>query len=247
MKEQAIKKINTIGKISYIAAVIAKCFVIVGLVATVLVSVLCFTVFGDKIKMDMSGKIDLEMDCEMLDIDYDMLEGIDDDEDMDVKKQTVQIGNDKVGTVASISISEQDYKAMDVEIKDDTLFAKLESENISFTAKDVGLLLVLAGISLVMTIVTISFIEALCKSFRDCTSPFDSKVIKKMQNLAISLIPWTIVSSVIDSTVDSFMQGGLQLQLNIDLGVVLVVLIVFILVYIFKYGAVLQQESDETL
>lgn len=246
MKEQAIKKINTIGKISYIAAIIAKCIVIAGLVATVLVSVLCFTVFGDKIKMDMSGQIDLEMDCETLNIDYDMLEELD-DEDMDIKKQTVQIGNDKVGTVASISISEQDYKAMNVEIKDDTLFAKLESENISFTAKDVGLLMILAGISLVMTIVTISFVEALCKAFRDCTSPFDGKVIKKMQNLAISLIPWTIVSSVIDSTVDSFMQGGLQLQLNIDLGVALVVLIVFILVYIFKYGAVLQQESDETL
>ncbi len=246
MKEQAIKKINTIGKISYIAAIIAKCIVIAGLVATVLVSVLCFTVFGDAIKMDMTGKIDLEMDCETLNIDYDMLEGID-DEDTDIKKQTVQIGNDKVGTVASISISEQDYKAMNVEIKDDTLFAKLESENISFTTKDVGLLMILAGISLVMTIVTISFVEALCKAFRDCTSPFDGKVIKKMQNLAISLIPWTIVSSVIDSTVDSFMQGGLQLQLNIDLGVALVVLIVFILVYIFKYGAVLQQESDETL
>lgn len=247
MKEQAIKKINTIGKISYIAAIIAKCIVIAGLVATVLVSVLCFTVFGDAIKMDMTGKIDLEMDCKTLDIDYDMLESIEDDEDTDVKNQTVRIGNDKVGTVASISISEQDYKAMDVEIKDDTLFAKLESENISFTTKDVGLLLILAGISLVMTIVTISFVEALCKAFRDCTSPFESKVIKKMQNLAISLIPWTIVSSVIDSTVDSFMQGGLQLQLNIDLGVALVVLIVFILVYIFKYGAVLQQESDETL
>ena len=30
MKEAAIKKINTIGKVSYIAAVIAKVFVIVG-------------------------------------------------------------------------------------------------------------------------------------------------------------------------------------------------------------------------
>jgi len=34
---------------------------------------------------------------------------------------------------------------------------------------------------------------------------------------------------------------------GIDFGVVLIILIVFALVYIFKYGAVLQQESDETL
>ena len=246
MKEQAIKKVNTIGKISYIAAVVAKCMVIVGLVASLLVSVLCFTVFKDKMKMDMYGQIDLEMDCTELDIDYEALEKLD-DEDMEIKKQIVQIGNNKIGTVASISISDEDYKAMDVQIKDDILSAKMESEKVSFTTKEIGFVLLLISSGLVMTIVTISFVESLCKAFRDCQSPFDSKVIKKMQNLAISLIPWTIISSVIDSTVDTFTQGGLQLRLNIDLGVALVVLIVFVLVYIFKYGAVLQQESDETL
>ena len=107
--------------------------------------------------------------------------------------------------------------------------------------------MLLSSVAMAMTIVTISFAESLCKAFRDCTSPFDTKVIKKMQNLAISLIPWTIILSIIDSTMDSFLAGGLRLSLSIDLGVVLVVLIVFVLVYIFKYGAVLQQESDETL
>lgn len=244
MKEQAIKNINKIGKVSYIAAVVAKSFVVVGLVASLLVSILCFTVLGDKVKMGMTGQVDLEMDCEALDINYEELDAIDED-DMTVKQQKLQIGNAQVGTV--VSISEKDYKSMDVEIKDGTMFAKLESEEISFTAKDFGVLMILASISLIMTIVTISFAQSLCKEFRDCTSPFDSKVIKKMQNLAISLIPWTIISSVINSTVDSFMKGGLQLSFTLDLGVVLVVLIVFVLVYIFKYGAVLQQESDETL
>lgn len=244
MKEQAIKNINKIGKVSYIAAVVAKSFVIVGLVASLLVSILCFTVLGDKVKMGMTGQVDLEMDCEALDINYEELDSMDED-DMTVKQQKLQIGNAQVGTV--VSISDKDYKSMDVEIKDGTMFAKLESEEISFTAKDFGVLMILASISLIMTIVTISFAQSLCKEFRDCTSPFDSKVIKKMQNLAISLIPWTIISSVINSTVDSFMKGGLQLSFTLDLGVVLVVLIVFVLVYIFKYGAVLQQESDETL
>ena len=244
MKEQAIKNINKIGKVSYIAAVVAKSFVVVGLVASLLVSILCFTVLGDKVKMGMTGQVDLEMDCEALDINYEELDSMDED-DMTVKQQKLQIGNAQVGTV--VSISDKDYKSMDVEIKDGTMFAKLESEEISFTAKDFGVLMILASISLIMTIVTISFAQSLCKEFRDCTSPFDSKVIKKMQNLATSLIPWTIISSVINSTVDSFMKGGLQLSFTLDLGVVLVVLIVFVLVYIFKYGAVLQQESDETL
>ena len=246
MKEQAIKKINTMGKISYIASVIAKCLVIVGLVATLLVATICFTVFADKIKMDMSGQIDVEMDCKDLDVNYEVLETMDDD-GMLIKEETVMIGNSKVGTIVDINISNQDYKAKNVEVKDDILYAQLESDNVIFTAKDLGFILLLLSLGLVMTIVTISFVEALCKEFRDCTSPFDGKVIKKMQNLAISLIPWTIISSVIESTVNSFMKGGLQFQLNINLGVALVVFIVFIIVYIFKYGAVLQKESDETL
>lgn len=246
MKEKALKNINTIGKISYIAAVIAKCLVIVGLVATLLVTILCFTVFADKIKVDMTGKIDLEMDCRELEIDYEDLESLD-DEEMQIKSETVKIGDSNLGPIISFDISEQDYKAGNVEIKDDILFAQLESDTVTFTEKDMGFLLLIASLKLVMTIVTISFVESLCKAFRSCKTPFEDKVIKKMQNLAISLIPWTIISSVSNSAMASFVQGGLQFQVNIDLSIALVVLIVFVLVYIFKYGAVLQQESDETL
>lgn len=245
MKEEAIKKINKIGKFSYIAAIIAKCFVIVGMVAAIVTAIICFSMFGDSMKMDMSGRINLELDCEALDITKeDILEGLDEDE-TNIKTQSIQF-SDSNGNM-TLSFSEKDYKTADVEFQDDTLIAKLETDVYSFTLKDVGIMMLVSCIAMAMTIVTISFVEALCKEFRNCTSPFDGKVIKKMQNLAISLIPWTIISSVIDSSLDSFMEGGFQLSLNVDLGVVLVVLIVFVLVYIFKYGAVLQKESDETL
>lgn len=245
MKEAAIKKINTIGKFSYIAAVIAKAFVIVGLVVSILVAVICFAVFGDSMKAEVAGTVDIELDCEKFDITYeDIMDGIDED-GTEIKKQSLSIGDSSGNMI--LSLSDEDFQTMNVEIKDDVLTAKLGAENCSFTMKDVGVLLFVSCIAMIMTIVTISFIEALCKEFRDCTSPFDGKVIKKMQNLAFSLIPWTIISSISNSFVDSFIKGGLQLEFNIDLGVVLVVLIVFVLVYIFKYGAVLQQESDETL
>ena len=246
MKEQSIKNIHTIGKISYIAAVIAKALVIVGLVVTLLVSVLCFTVFADKFKADMNAQIDMEVDCKELEVDYEALETLDDD-GMLIKGETVKIGDTNLGTIISFEVSEQDYKTGKVEMKDDILCAQLESEGVTVTAKEIGFMLLLVSLGFVMTIVTISFVEALCKEFRNCETPFDAKVIKKMQNLAISLIPWTIISSISDSVVASFLQGGLQFQFNLDLSVALVVLIVFVLVYVFKYGAVLQQESDETL
>ena len=36
-------------------------------------------------------------------------------------------------------------------------------------------------------------------------------------------------------------------MIGVDLGMVLIIFFIFVLVHIFKYGAVLQQESDETL
>ena len=43
---------------------------------------------------------------------------------------------------------------------------------------------------------------------------------------------------------EKWTQGIVDVGISIDLGLILLVVV---LVYIFKYGAVLQQESDETL
>ena len=92
------------------------------------------------------------------------------------------------------------------------------------------------------------FVGALCKAFRYCESPFEENVIKKMQNLAISLIPWTIISAIADSFATSLLDAGsFEFGIGVDMNVVLVIILIFGLVYIFKYGAVLQRESDETL
>lgn len=245
MKEQAIKKINKIGKFSYIAAIIAKCFVIVGLVTTVIAGIVCIAMFGDSIKMDMSGRIHLELDCETLNINDEEISEIMNEDGTTINRQEFAF-SDSTGSL-TMNISEQDYTMAEIEVADDTLVVDMEADAYSFTLKEAGIMMLLSCIAMIMTIITITFVESLCKAFRDCTSPFDGKVIKKMQNLAISLIPWTIISSVIESSLDSFLEGGFHLNMSIDLGVVLVVLIVFVLVYIFKYGAVLQQESDETL
>ncbi len=107
-------------------------------------------------------------------------------------------------------------------------------------------LLVLA-VLLGITQVTLYFIGFLCKAFRDCESPFEENVIKKMQHLAYALIPWTVASSLVEIVINNIIRGNKGIALSVDFGVILVVLLVFLLAYIFKYGAILQQESDETL
>ena len=100
---------------------------------------------------------------------------------------------------------------------------------------------------LALTLVTLYFVGALCKAFRYCESPFEETVTKKMQNLAFSLIPWAFFSSITEMVAQGSFTGKMELSVGIDLNMVLIIVLIFALVYIFKYGAVLQRESDETL
>jgi hypothetical protein len=86
----------------------------------------------------------------------------------------------------------------------------------------------------------------LCKAFAKCNSPFDEEVIKKMRLFAISLIPWSVFS-MLGNYMIAYMSGSPKVNLSINIAVVFTIVVIFALTYIFRYGAVLQQESDETL
>ena len=98
------------------------------------------------------------------------------------------------------------------------------------------------------TFASVYFFGNLAKAFRYCVSPFDANVIDAMRKFAYSLIPWVVLDSV-TATAASGLGGSLgnSVNININLGMLFMVLVVFGLCYVFRYGAVLQQESDETL
>ena len=245
MKEQAIQKINKVGKVSYVIAVIAKIFVIIGLVVTLVAAVGCFTLPKDSVSLTFGGDMEVAIDYEALGQSLPQ-EDIDAAESMvGLKVENVQVGLTDAGF--GFSVAGQDYEPVDLDVTDNTMTMLWKTAGKTISLRTVSVVWLVISLAMIMTIVTITFVEKLCKAFRDCESPFEENVIKKMQNLATSLIPWTIVSSITNSVKDSFLNGGVSVSLTVDLGVVLVVLIVLVLVYIFKYGAVLQQESDETL
>ena len=136
---------------------------------------------------------------------------------------------------------------MDVVYEDGKVMAKLESDGAEITLTDMGAMLLVATVAMGLLLVIFCFGEAMCKAFATCETPFEENVIKKMNHLAVALIPWGIISPMLISAMEGFMQGGLHLDFTIDMGLVVIVLIVFLLVHVFKYGAILQQESDETL
>lgn len=244
MKTQAIQKINKMGKISSIVTLICKIIISIGLVTCLIAAIMGFVIPENAVKITTTGNLVMEVDYAAMGSTvsederkmYEEMEG-------DVRVTTV--GNDLVN--GRLEMSGQEYIPTNVSITDTKITVDMETEGNSIGVRASGVMSLLAAVALTMTLITLCFIGSLCKAFRDCESPFEENVIKKMQRLGISLIPWTVISSLTSSLVTSIMTGKVELLLRTDMGVVLVVLIVLILVYTFKYGVVLQQESDETL
>ncbi|MBO5165389.1 MAG: DUF2975 domain-containing protein [Lachnospiraceae bacterium] len=230
MKEQAIQKINKIGKVSNIITLIAKILVGIAMAITLIGAIICFIIPESMLKFDIASTMTMEMDYSELGVS--MGEG-------DIAAAEAELKR----TV----LVEEDADFTDVVVEADKITMTGDLETFSFTMRDATWLAFMGALVLGLTFVTLFFIGALCKAFRDCNSPFEENVIRKMQNFAIALIPWAIVSTVVNSITNSLLNNKLSIMFSVDLGVVLIVLVVLVLVYIFKYGAVLQQESDETL
>lgn len=231
MKEQAIQKINKIGKISSILTLIAKILIGMGLAATIIGAVTCFLIPTSLVKVTTTR-------AWVVDVDFSSL-GVSIPED-ELETTQEQIEQEFVG-------EEEEYSQVEVLLTQNNVKVTEEMGEYSFTMRDVAGVISMGAIILLMTFITLFFIGALCKAFRDCESPFEENVIKKMQNFAFSLIPWSIISTITESIRDTLLNNKTSIMFSVDFSVILIVLVVLVLAYIFKYGAVLQQESDETL
>ena len=225
MKENAISKI------------FAKILIILGLVFCIGTTILCAVIPEEFLTMKVSGEAAIDMNLASVGMPVDESEiGVMTGDML----EEVYAGN--IEDVAGL-----DYTVESMTVTEDSMHIKGVAEDFTLSLHSMWKVMLVATLDLGMTLVTLFFVSALCKAFRNCASPFEESVTKKMQNLAISLIPWAFLSSVTESVVESYIAGKPEMSFSIDLNMVLIILLIFVLVYIFKYGAVLQRESDETL
>ncbi|MBQ4284011.1 MAG: DUF2975 domain-containing protein [Lachnospira sp.] len=239
MKEASINKIRNFGKIGNIVAIVAKVIIIIGIVAIIGSGIFFAVIPKDFITVDVASKATVIVDGERMgkvfgeeitDEKIDSLnQELEDEMAMDMKLNNTNYA------VASVS-KDGNNLVVDTEVD----VATFELNNLMWVA--------VAGLfSLIVGLVVAIFAGRLCKAFRDCETPFEENIIKKMKQLGYAMIPMAIVPSITDSLANSVMMGKVDISASVDLAVVLAIVIVFALAYVFKYGAVLQQESDETL
>lgn len=235
MKDEAILKINKVGKISHIIAVIVKVALSIGFVCAILgmIAVLCLP--DDLITVGVQGNAVVKVD--LTDVGLGVIVG-----DIDDALEDIREGSD-----SEFNINGVYYKVDSAEMKDSVIDIKASAGIIEFTLKDLWWVILMAALIMGMSIVLVIFIDKLCVAVMNCTTPFEDTVIKKLQNFAYALIPWSIVSSFAAGITSSFFSGKVNVFIGMDLGMVTLVLIVLFISYVFKYGAMLQKESDETL
>ena len=236
MKQDAISKINKVGEVASIITVIAKILIIIALIVVFALTVAAG--FIPKDFLTISGDSRIQVDINFASFGKKLT-----DEEVIQGRQEVE----KI--LEEEAADDADYRINAIDINHDSIYVDVTSatDSIDVNLHNLVWVLLFCTFYLAMTLVTLFFIGFLFKAFQNCESPFEQNVIKKMRNLAFSLIPWTVLSSVSDTVIRSFFQKSFQISVGIDLKIVMAVLIILALAYIFQYGAILQQESDETL
>lgn len=103
------------------------------------------------------------------------------------------------------------------------------------------------AIWMAVELVILWIVKGICGQLAVCETPFAEGIIQDMRKLNVTLILWVLLSAVTDSLILSFITGNVKLELDIDFLQIIAVLLVILLTHVFHYGAMLQQESDETL
>jgi len=232
-KENAIKKINSIGNIGYIVSIIARCFLIIGLVGTLAVCIVLLVMPKDTFKLTLNSNANLGITIK----------------NFNLEKFKEQLNSSD----ADISINGNNYYISDYESDvdydedDNYLKANYTAKETVITPKRIITVMIIIDVVLIINIIIFTFVAKLCKAIKNCKSPFEDGVIKGIERLAWSLIPWGFFNSIAESIKETAFTSKLSIQLGINLNIFIIILLLFGLAYIFKYGAILQTESDETL
>lgn len=244
-KELAIKKINKIGKIGKIISVICLAFVILGLIGTTFGGIIISTFPKKGLEVERQNLVTVKINMSEFDEDMEnmtqdeIIESVKRDIGFDVSSVNMSDGN--------IMINGEERVYTNVEVVEGSVVLTSEPAETKANFNNIVKAVIFSDIFFVAAIVSLIFVRNLCVAFEKCETPFAESVISKMRAFAFSLIPFAILSSIPSMIYSNLFGDKVNINLSLNLGVIFMVLIILGISYIFKYGAVLQQESDETL
>ncbi|MDE5854232.1 MAG: hypothetical protein K2H19_04125 [Ruminococcus sp.] len=233
MKNENIKKINTLGKVSRILLIIMRIALIIGIVGCLVGSVITFTLPKDDL-ITATGTMSAQVT-------------VDDSAKFFISSDIINIGGIKISNIDELKNCDEeiDIFGTDVKLKiNETenngkkiydITADLDAKNTKSIIFTIVSACITGAVLCAVMLIAVIFGGKFAKALEICNSPFEEHVLKSMKKFAYSLIPI----------------GCIEILLNgeeiISLTTAFIVIVVLIFAFIFNYGAELQQESDETI
>lgn len=232
---EAIAKINKMGKVGAIIILIVKILLGIGIVGCAVGMIATAVLPANLVSFNMKGNANVMVD--LSNFGKNIFEDAQTQESVkrDVKQNT------------NISYGNAQFDVNDVSVEGSKMNIQAQGELTKFNLRDCTWGLLGAEIMLIFSFITAVFAGRLAKAIRDCATPFEDNVITKIKQFAFSLIPWCIITSVVGAIEQAIWFSGSKIDIDLNIGMVCVVLVVLALSYIFQYGALLQKEYDETL
>ena len=227
MKNEYVEKINKLGNAGYIISKICSVLITVGFVACIVGSALIAMIPKDSITITTEHQSTIVMD--MTHTILASLVGLETDADGSFELDGIKYDQfDITGTLTT-----------------QTAYAKSTPYTYSLD-KMIWITAATAAMCLVM-LNAMKKVNTLFKNFKECETPFTLETANDFKNLAISFIPVMVMRWVVEATTLFVTTGVLNIEIGIDLTMVMCVVVILMMSEIFRYGAMLQTESDETL
>lgn len=237
MKNSNINKINTAGLIGYIISIILIVCTITGMVVIGIFTAGAATISKDNINVKVATNVDINSTGNFLGKlnSFIKVNGI---EDLSTLTEDAKEG---------IKLEDNDISELSVKEENGGLNIIAKTNEITISMKKIIIALILSFIFLGVVTYALYMVKALMKSLRKCETSFSEEVIKNMTRFGTSLICVVVLKIIFGGFWSTLTVPGFIYNLNIDLSSILLVAVIYILIIVFKYGAGLQQESDETL
>ena len=244
---RSVNTINKAGKVGYIISIFLVIAAVNCMVFTAILAAAAIRVSDQNIKVRVSTGIDIESSGNFLEMlnSFIKIDGVENLGDLVPEDGQTTIAG-KEGTGADISLDDRDFSEITVARKGNGLTINTRANETVFSIKRIIVCLVMTFVMFGTAAFAMHCVKWLMKELKTCETPFCEVVIKKLSLFANSLIPVIIMNTVCDALWNSVGKGS-ELNFSVNLGSILLVAVIYILVVVFRYGAQLQQESDETL
>lgn len=237
MKENAIRKINITGKVAYIISIVLRVAVGIGALLLLIATIALRSLPEDFIKMNFGGDVRVSVDTSSIG------EPMTPQDAADVEKVF-----DELNANGTLSIGDTGMESLEASVDGDIINVLAHKAGDGYVSLKTFSSITLVGfLTCIATFVALTFIGIFFNRLKNCQTPFEDNVITSLRNAAFSLIPFAFLSSLTNSISNAIVSGNYHISFTLDFAVVVVILLILALTFIFKYGAMLQQESDETL